>query len=158
MRNQVRHERPRSLFVLVALSAVVALAFGACSSSPQKWPTAGEARETLSSKYSYQFVHYQNTWRSANGPHTLQISVPDTADSKDQMMVSVYYASYAGFQKDIDNVFAVIAPDAETWEHDVLKQTATTAKLNDQYNASGGLVTVMWDQSLPMLSFVFTGS
>ncbi len=92
--------------------------------------------------------------RPAHAPNL----VLDTADAKDQMMVSVYYASYTGFQKDIDNVFAVIAPDAETWEHDVLKQTATTSQLNDQYNASGGLVTVMWDQSLPMLSFVFTGS
>jgi hypothetical protein len=158
MQNRCRRDRSRSLSVLVGLLAVAALTVAGCSGSASKWPTSAQARETLTSQYHYAFVHYNDTWRAANGPRTLQISLPERADAVDGMSVSVFYASYTTFQKDIDNVFEVIAPDAASWEHDVLKRTQTTSQLNDQYQASGGLVSVMWDQSLPMLTFAFTGS
>jgi hypothetical protein len=74
------------------------------------------------------------------------------------MSISIFYATYTSFQKDIDNVFSVIAPDAQSWAHDALKRTVSESSFNDQYQASGGLVSIMWDQSLPMLSFVFTGN
>jgi hypothetical protein len=48
--------------------AVLAFALAACSGSAAKWPNSGEARETLTSKYDYHFVHYNATWRAAKRP------------------------------------------------------------------------------------------
>ena len=141
---------------LVALTVVAALALSACASSaPASWPTAGQAKDQLSSKFGYVFVPYEDTYRSANASLDLWISVPKDLSLQTEMRVAVYNVPYTKYATDIDNVFSVIAPDATAWAHEEEKKTATTSSFQENYNAEQGLVTVVWNQSAPMLVFIF---
>jgi hypothetical protein len=150
--------RPGSWRVLVALSATLALALSACSSSaPPKWPTAGEARDALSKQFNYHFVPYQDRYRAANASLQFQITTPQDPSATNEMMVGIYYGQWTSYAKDIDNVFSVIAPDARDWAHEEEAKLASNANLNDTYDASGGSITCVWNSSVPSLLFIFTG-
>jgi len=159
MSNQFSYARPRSPRLFVALLAVMAIVAGACSSTPAtvKWPTAGEAKDTLTTKYHYNFVPYTDRYRAANSSLQLQITVPQDLTAKDNMVVAVYNTpNYAQYSSDIDNVFNVIAPDALTWAHGE-EAKASTSNFQEDYNVAGGTITCVWNPSTPALMFVFSG-
>jgi hypothetical protein len=158
MRDNARRRFQRRLG-LIGLVAVVAVAVSGCgSSTTAAWPTAGQARATLTTKYHYTFVPYQERWRAANSSLQLQISVPQDDSATDNMMIGVYYGKWTTYSQDIDNVFDVIAPDAKSWAHEEEAKLATNSQLQDTYNAANGTVTCVWNEATPALLFVFTGS
>lgn len=160
MPNQSLIARSRSPRVFVALLAVLAVAASACTSTttPAKWPTAGEAKDTLTTKYHYNFVPYTDRYRAANASLQLQITVPQDLSSKKDMVVAVYNTpNFQQYSGDIDNVINVIAPDALTWAHNEEKKAATNATFQEDYLVSGGSVTCAWNNTIPSLQFIFTG-
>jgi hypothetical protein len=156
MRNNRRRIPTR--LGLIGLLAVVAVALSGCgSSTTAAWPTAGQARNTLTTKYHYTFVPYEQRWRAANASLQLQITLPQDDSATDNMTIGVYYGKWTTYAQDIDNVFSVIAPDAQSWAHLEEAKLATSSNLQDTYTAAHGTITCVWNYSVPSLLFVFTG-
>jgi len=155
------HPRPWTFpaFRAIALLAVVAVTFSGCgSSTTATWPTAQQARDQLSKKFGYNFVPYQDRYRAANASLQLQITTPQDPTATDNMVVAVYYGKWTTYAQDIDNVFSVIAPDAETWAHAEEAKLISNSSLNETYDAKYGQITCVWNNAIPSLSFIFTGN
>jgi hypothetical protein len=121
-----------------------------------QWPNCGQIRRGLQAK-GYAFTHTSShTWRAIKS-EAFAIVISDDDSAVPGVSMSVYDAGYEKFQTDIDSVFRAIAPDALTWAHGALSQTKTVAVLATRMTASGGTVTVNWNKSEAVLSFVFTG-
>ncbi len=163
MHTQFSIARPRRPRTLVALLAVVAVAASACTSTPApvKWPTAGEAKDTLTTKYHYNFVPYTDRYRAANSSLQFQITVPQDLSLKKNMMVAVYNTpNFMQYSADIDNVFNVIAPDALAWAHDEEKKaggSSANTNFQEDYLVTGGSITCSWNPGTPALMFIFNG-
>jgi hypothetical protein len=122
------------------------------------WPNAGETRAALTNKHGYQFTRLGSSWRMENAEQTFLISVAYQDNFVDGVEVGVYDAPYDAFQTDFDNVFAVIVPEAQPWEHEMLQRSKQADSLETVLVTSGGRIRFSWDKSIPILQFLFDGN
>jgi hypothetical protein len=146
------------LGLALVLLSVGALAMGGCSGASQggPWPNAGQTRAALASKYGYTLVHGGSRWSYRNG--ALMIDVADHDNFVDGVSVVVYNAPYDTYVTDIDNLFAIVVPEAKSWAHQQLEQSKGTDSLSTQTVTSGGTVKFSWDRSVSVVAFSFYGN